>query len=200
MGEVEAEHVPPDDTFDVVVIAASLGGLEAVRVILAGLPEDFRAGIALVLHRAPQGPSPLAAILNGRTRLAVKDAEESDRLRPGVVHLAPPNRHLLINPDGSLSLSDSAKVHFSRPAADRLFESGAASFGGRIIAVVLTGGNDDGAVGVRAVKRMGGRVIAQDQATSEAFRMPHAAIETGCVDLILPLREIAPTLVSMVRG
>jgi two-component system chemotaxis response regulator CheB len=113
----------------------------------------------------------------------------------------PPNRHLLVNPNGTLSLSQSELVHFVRPSADLLFESVAASYKDRAIAVVLTGTGSDGAMGVRAIKKMSGTVIAQDERTSEFFGMPGAAIQSGNVDVILPLDEIAAALVTLVvRG
>jgi hypothetical protein len=129
----------------------------------------------------------MADILSRRTALEVKEAEQGDQLRPGTVHIAPPNRHLLVNPDGTLSLTQSELVHFVRPSADLLFESVAASYKHRAIAVVLTGTGSDGTMGVQAIKKMGGTVIAQDEATSEFFGMPNAAIQTGNVDFVLPL-------------
>ena len=110
------------------------------------------------------------------------------------------NRHLLVNPDGTLSLSQSELVHFLRPSADLLFESLAASYKERAIAVVLTGTGSDGAMGVQAIKKMGGTVIVQDQATAEFPGMPSAAIQTRGVDFILPLGEIAPALLTLVKG
>jgi two-component system chemotaxis response regulator CheB len=183
--------------FEVVVIGASLGGMAALSRVLRDLPADFRAAIAVVLHRSPDGPGLLAEILNKCTPLKVKDASNNDHLDPGTVHIAPAGKHLLINRDESLSLSSSKKIRFARPAVDLLFKSGAMSLGERITAVVLTGGGSDGADGVRAVKRMGGLVIAQDRYTSEAFGMPSAAIATGSVDRILPLGLIADFLVAL---
>jgi two-component system chemotaxis response regulator CheB len=120
-------------------------------------------------------------------------------MRPGTIYIAPPNHHLLIDPDATLSLSQTKLVHFVRPSADLLFESVAASFKERAIAVVLTGTGSDGATGVKAIKQMGGIAIAQDQESSECFGMPGAAIETGAVDWILPLDKIAATLVNLVN-
>jgi two-component system chemotaxis response regulator CheB len=114
------------------------------------------------------------------------------------VFLAPPDRHLLVNANATLSLSRTELVHFVRPSADLLFESLAASFKARALAVVLTGTGSDGALGLRAIKKMGGRVIAQDEHTSEFFGMPDAAIRTGVVDMILPLDQIAPAMLSWV--
>jgi two-component system chemotaxis response regulator CheB len=190
-------NVREADTFPVVVFGASLGGIQALSTIHASLPEEFPAAIAIVQHR-PSEPGLLAEVLSSRSKRPVRDAAEGDRLAPGHVFLAPAGRHLLINRDGTLSLSDSPKVRSSRPAADVLFGSGAESLGGRLIAVVLTGGDGDGSDGVRTVKGMGGRVIAQDEATSQAFSMPRSAMATGCVDFVVPLGEIGPLLARLI--
>src|SRR5260221_5353102 len=181
-------------SFDVVALAASAGGLQALIRVLEGLPADFGAAIVIVQHLDPRHRSLIADIFGRRTALKVKEAEEGDRLSPGMVHTAPPNRHLLVNPDGSLSLSQSELVHFVRPSADLLFESVAASYKDRAIAVVLTGTGADGAMGLRAIKKMGGTVIVQDEKTSEFSGMPSAAIQTGQADFILPLEEIPSAL------
>ncbi len=188
----------PNTAFDVVALAASAGGLRALSQVLSGLPVDFPAAVVIVQHLHPHHRSWLAEILSYRIDLPVKQAEEGDWLRPGAVFIAPPNKHLLVNLDGSLSLSDSAKVHFSRPAANNLFESVAQSFQSRAIAVVLTGKDGDGAQGVQAIKQKGGIVITQDEASSEYFSMPKSAMEMGCVDFTLPLEEIASALVQLV--
>jgi two-component system chemotaxis response regulator CheB len=184
--------------FDVVAFASSAGGLGALSEVLSALPEDFPAAIAVVQHLDPRHRSLMAKILSGRTPLAVKEAEEADRLRPGTVYIAPPDKHLLINSGGTISLTQSEMVHFVRPSADLLFESVAASYKDRVIAVVLTGSGSDGKMGVKAIKKMGGTVIAQDEATSEFFGMPGAAIQSGNVDFVLPLKEIASALVTLV--
>ena len=141
----------------------------------------------------------MAEILARNTSLRVKQAEEGDHLASATVYIAPPNRHLLVNPDGSLSLSQSELVHFVRPSADLLFESVAASYKDRAIAVVLTGTGSDGAMGVQAIKKMGGTVIVQDEKTSEFFGMPSSAIASGNVDFVLPLDEIASALVQLTK-
>ena len=184
--------------FDVVVIASSAGGLNALSKVLSSLPPDFPAAIAVVQHLDPRHRSMMADLLDRRSALRTTEAHEGEHLEPGRVYVAPPNRHLLVNPDGSLSLSQSDLVHFVRPSADLLFESVAASYRERVVAVVLTGSGSDGAMGVEAVKKMGGTVIAQDQDTSEFFGMPHAAIDTGCVDVVLSLEEIPQALVQLV--
>ena len=190
----------PRAAFDIVAVAASAGGLRALRTLLSGLEETFPASIAVVQHLDPRHRSLMADLLSRQSRLPIKQAEEGDRLQPGAVFIAPPDRHLLVNPDGSLTLARTELVHFLRPSADLLFESVAASFKDRAIAVVLTGSGSDGAGGIQAIKKMGGTVIAQDEGTSEFFGMPGAAIHTGGVDFVLPLNEIGPALTQLVRG
>ncbi|HEV8310401.1 MAG TPA: chemotaxis protein CheB [Methylomirabilota bacterium] len=184
--------------FDVVALAASAGGLKALSHLLAALPHDFPASLVVVQHLDPRHRSLMASILARRTPLAVKEAEEGDRLAPATVLIAPPNKHLLVNADGAVILAQTELVHFVRPSADLLFESVAASYRERSIGVVLTGTGSDGTMGVQAIKKMGGTVIAQDEATCEFFGMPNAAIQTGSVDFVLPLDEISSALVTLV--
>ena len=130
----------------------------------------------------------------------VQDAKDGEPLRPGIVFLAPPDRHLKVGPGGILSLDHSEKVHFVRPSAEMLFRSAAESLKSRVIAVVLSGMGSDGESGVRIIKQMGGTVIAQDEETCEQFGMPQAAINTGAVDYVLPLGSITPALVGLVTN
>jgi len=188
----------PNAAFDIVAMAASAGGLTALSQILTALPADFPAAILVVQHLDPRHRSLMAEILSRRTPLKIQEAREGDTLNPGTVYIAPPNRHLLVNIDGTLSLSQSELVHFVRPSADLLFESVAAIYKDRAIAVVLTGTGSDGAMGVQAIKKMGGTVVTQDEKTSEFYGMPSAAIHTGNVDFILPLDEIPSALTTLV--
>lgn len=187
-------------SYDIVALAASAGGLMALSQVLSGLPPDVAATIVVVQHLDPRHRSLMADILSRRTNLPVKEAEEGDHLENGTAYIAPPDRHLLVNADGTLSLSQSELVHFVRPSADLLFESVAASYRDRAIAVVLTGTGSDGAMGVQAIKKMGGTVIVQDEKTSEFFGMPGAAIHTGSADFVLPLEEIASALVTLISS
>ncbi|NET36531.1 MAG: chemotaxis protein CheB [Cyanothece sp. SIO1E1] len=184
--------------FDIVALATSAGGLKALSEVLSNLPADFLASIVVVQHLDPRHRSLMADILSRRTPLSVKQAEAGDYLSAGTVYIAPPNRHLLVNPDRTLSLTQSELVHFVRPSADLLFDSVAASHKDRAIAVVLTGTGSDGAMGVRAIKQMGGTVIVQDAETAEFSGMPSAAMRTGMVDFVLPLPEVAAALVTLV--
>lgn len=183
---------------NIIVITASAGGLNAISEILSKLPSDFPAPIAIAQHLEPNRPSMMAEILNKRSPLFVKQAKAGDKLYPGKVYIAPPNLHLLVNPDSSLSLSHSEKVNFVRPAGDVLFKSVAASFKERCIAVVLTGMDGDGAKGVKEIKRMGGIVVVQDKATCKYPSMPDSAIQTGEVDFIVPLDKIARSLMYLI--
>ena len=181
-------------------MAASAGGIAALTEILAALTGVFPAAVAIVQHRAPRAPSDLAHVLNRRSAMLVTDAKDSELIRPTRAYLAPADHHLLVNADGTFSLTQSAKVHSTRPAAEKLFKSAAKGLKERIIGVILTGADSDGENGVRLVKEMGGMVIAQDEETSEVFGMPTAAIRTVAVDFILPLHQIAPKLISLVGG
>ena len=139
-------------------------------------------------------------VIGRQSPMPVMHAEEGMQLEPDHVFLAPPDRHMLIKRKGTLTLTDSELVNFVRPSADLLLESVAAAYGDRAIAVVLTGSGHDGALGVTAIKQRGGTVVAQDEASSEFFGMPSAAIKTGAVDFVLPLEEIGPTLTALVAA
>ncbi|MBD2040973.1 chemotaxis protein CheB [Microcoleus sp. FACHB-672] len=188
----------PAADFFLIAIGASQGGLKAVSEILSVLPADFPAAITIVQHLSADYPNYMAEILTRRTALRVKPAEDGERLRPGTVYTAVPNKHLIVKADKTLRLSNQPKVNFVRPAANKMFTSVAASFKTRAIAVVLTGNQCDGALGIVAIKKYGGFVIAQDEASCECFSMPKAAIATEKVDLILPLSAIADTLLDLV--
>jgi two-component system chemotaxis response regulator CheB len=186
--------------YDIVALAASAGGLKALTDVLAALPAEFPAAIVVVQHLDPRHRSLMAEILGKRTSMPVKEACEGDMLEPGRIYVAPPNRHLLVNQDRTLSLTQTELVHFVRPSADLLFESAAATFRDKAIAVVLSGSGSDGAMGVKAIKKMGGTVIVQDEKTAEFSGMPEAAVKTGEVDFVLPLNDIAPSLQTLVKA
>ncbi len=198
---VNAAAPPTSGSFPVIAMAASVGGLKALSVILGGLPKDFPASVAIVMHLSPDYKSVLAEILGKRTDLVVKQAQTGDVLCLGCVFVAPPNHHLSVaaNRRLKLSSSDAVKIHYARPSAEPLFASVAAVFKKNAIAVVLTGGDGDGSFGVQIIKQ-GGTVIAQDRPTSEDFSMPKSSIETGDVDFVLPLDAIAPKLIELVTS
>jgi two-component system chemotaxis response regulator CheB len=185
--------------FDVVALAASAGGLNALTHVLGALPSGFPAALLLVQHLDRRHRSLLPELLAPRTRLRGKEAEDGEPIENGHAYTAPPDHHLLVNPDRRISLTQTELVHFVRPSADLLFESVAASFRERAVAVVLSGSGRDGAMGVRAVKKMGGTVIVQEPRSAHFSGMPEAARATGSADFVLPLDEIAPALEKLCR-
>jgi two-component system, chemotaxis family, protein-glutamate methylesterase/glutaminase len=184
--------------YEIVGIAASAGGLSAVTSVLSGLPQNFGAAVLIVQHLDPRHRSLMPQIMSRRTHLPVYSGSEGVEVQQGCVYLAPPDRHMLVNRDHTMSLTQTELVNFVRPSADLLFESMAAAYGERAIAVVLTGTGHDGSMGVTAIKKRGGTVIVQDEASSEFFGMPSSAIKTGTVDFVLALDEISAALQTLV--
>ncbi len=195
-------ETPCDPARCVIAMAASAGGLQALSVILGGLPADFPAAIAIVMHLSPSHKSLLAEILSSRSLLEVRQAKTGDILCHSSVFVAPPNQHMSVVQGGRIELSSSEaeKVHFARPSAEPLFATVAAVYQKHAIAVVLTGGDGDGSFGVQIIKDQGGMVIAQNRPTSQDFSMPETSIKTGDVDFVLPLSEIAPMLIELVSA
>lgn len=187
----------PRPPYDLVAIVASAGGVQAIGTILASLPADFPVPIALVQHRGSDKPEAFACVLSRHSRLPVKLAEAGEPLRPGLVYVAVPTLHLVVQKDRTLALVDGHRVRHVLSSANPLFESAAKVLGNRVIGVVLTGYDSDGTDGVQAIHEAGGIVLAQDRLTSQAFAMPGSAIETGAVDRVLPLGAIGPALVEL---
>ncbi|PRY48969.1 two-component system chemotaxis response regulator CheB [Geodermatophilus tzadiensis] len=179
-----------DHGFDVVALAASAGGVRALRTVVSGLPADFPVPVLVVQHRGAGTPELLSEVLRARAALPVRTAT-SGPLLPGVTVL-PAGTTADLRPDGRLTL----RACPTGRTADDLLTGAAAAFGPRVLAVVLTGRLSDGAAGVRAVRRAGGRVLVQDPDDAEAPGMPSAALATGCVEHILPLDLVAPALVA----
>ena len=174
----------------------SAGGIRAIQVLLGALPADLEACVLVVIHLTPLAPSLLPAILGRGTELQVAPAFDGAPLEPGIVWVAPPDAHLLVDSDETLHLDQSELVHHVRPSADVLLLSLASNHRAPCTAIVLSGTGIDGAAGAAAVKRAGGRVLAQDEATSQYFGMPGAAILAGGVDEVLPLDAIAPAVLQ----
>jgi two-component system, chemotaxis family, protein-glutamate methylesterase/glutaminase len=183
------QSAPPE----LVVIGASRGGLRALSVILEGLPEDFPLPVAVVLHRVADDDHHLDRLLQQHSALPVAEAEDKTPLLPGRIYLAPPDYHLLIDAEG-LALSNDEPVQYSRPSIDVLFESAADILGGRVIGVLLTGANADGAAGLLRLRQRGGLTLVQNPAQAEAPEMPTAAIAAAAATKILKLEDIAPFL------
>jgi two-component system chemotaxis response regulator CheB len=176
--------------YELVVIGASWGGLHAVGTVLDGLGEASRAAIVVGQHRGVAGGERLAPLLQRRTQLPVREAEDKEPLRPGSVYLAPPDYHTLIETDGTIALSTEAAVRHARPSIDVLFQSAAEAYRERCVGVVLTGANEDGAEGLALIKKLGGVAVVQDPRTAERREMPSAALDATGVDVVLPLEEI----------
>jgi hypothetical protein len=170
-----------------------------MREILARLPADFPSPILYLQHLSRSYRSPLVELLQYFTVLKVRWAEQGDRLAAGVVYVCPPGSSLQVTPDGTLTLVPMATSRQALHAADRFLASVAASYGYGAVAIVLSGAGWDGAEGVCAVQEQHGTVLVQDEDSAFVWGMPKAALATGCVDLVMPLREIAPVLVNLVR-
>ncbi|MEW6136551.1 MAG: chemotaxis protein CheB, partial [Bacteroidota bacterium] len=155
-----------------VVIGTSAGGMEALSKLLPAVPSNFKAPILIVQHIAPTSDNFLARHLDSLSQIKVKEANEKEKIKPAIAYVAPPNYHLLVEDDLTLSLTVDEKVNYSRPSIDVLFESAAYAFKGKVIAVVLTGANQDGAAGAALIKKMGGIVIVQDPKTAQVPVMP----------------------------
>jgi two-component system chemotaxis response regulator CheB len=183
--------------YRIVVMAASVGGIQAISKILGDLPAAFPVPLAIVQHRGSSSVSALAEILGRSGVLRVKDAENAERIERGCIYLAPGGVHFSVRADQTVALAATARVRFTRPSADVLFKSAADVYGSDVLAVVLTGSGNDGADGALHVKNAGGTVIAQDQESSQDFSMPAAAIAKGAVDYILPLESIGQRLIEL---
>lgn len=184
--------------FKLVVVGTSAGGLNALKTLLSALPDDFPCPIAVVQHLSPDHSSQLVDILRRQMRLSVATAQNQQRMQSGHVYIAPPDHHLLVSNFGTLRLTQSPKIHFSRPAIDVLFESAAKNYGAEVIAILLTGSNTDGSQGMQAIHKAGGITIVQSPSSAESPRMPQSAIDTTKIDWVLPLDDIAPRLAQLI--
>lgn len=176
--------------FDAVVIGTSAGGLYALTSIFERLPEHFRLPVIVVQHRSKDERNLLEEVLSQKCIINIRQADEKEAIRPGRIYFAPPDYHLLIERNGTFSLTSDRKVNYSRPSIDVLFETAAVVYKHRLLAVILTGANHDGAAGIKLVKKYGGTTIAQDPATAQFPAMPKAAIDTGAIDYVFHLPEI----------
>lgn len=182
-----------------VVMGASAGALEALGRILPSLPADYPVPILLVVHLPPEKDSMLAGLLDAKCQLRVKEAEDKEAAQAGCVYVAPPDYHLLIEKDLIISLSNEEEVQFSRPSIDVLFEAAADSVGAGAVAVVLTGGNEDGARGAQAIMKAGGVVLVQEPQTAYCAAMPEAARSFCPQARVLELDAMASELREVAR-
>lgn len=184
--------------YEAVVIGASAGGMEALKKLLTVLPKSFAAPIIIVQHISPHSDNYLARRLDELCKIHVKEADEKEKVATGTVYIAPPNYHLLIEQDKTLSLSADKKVNFSRPSIDVLFDSAAEVFGKGLIGVILTGANNDGSKGLKKIRDFGGLAIVQEPESAETCSMPKSAIETAGADFILTIEQISKKLIELI--
>lgn len=181
---------------DIIVIGASAGGIEPIRVILGQLPANFPGSVFVVLHTAPDAPGVLDVVFGSNSPLPVTMAENRERIVPGHVYVARPDHHLIIEP-GKVVLSRGPKENRFRPAVDPLFRSAAQTYGPRVVGIILSGGLDDGVSGLWAVKQLGGTTIVQDPHEAAAPSMPHSAMQHVRIDHVVSIRDIAPLLARL---
>ncbi len=185
--------------FDAVVLGVSAGGLDALSVILPGLPPGFALPVIVAQHPHARGSAYLATHLDGRTEVRVKDAEHGEALVPGTVYLAPQDSHILVSPDSRLELSSGKPINGSRPSIDVLFNSAAKVFGERLVGAIMTGASSDGASGLKAIHDHGGFTVVQDPDTAESEFMPRAALRSVSPNRVLELAELGEFLVGLGR-
>jgi two-component system chemotaxis response regulator CheB len=180
--------------YKAIVIGTSHGGPEALRLILTGLKEGFPLPVIVVLHIGDHNNDIFIQHLNDLCALTVKEAEMNEPICPGIIYFAPPNYHLLIEDNETLTLSTTEKVNFSRPSIDVLFESAALVYTKHLIGVILTGANSDGANGLKIIKEFGGTAMVQNPCSSASPAMPRAALKLAKPRFRLKLEEIADQL------
>jgi two-component system chemotaxis response regulator CheB len=190
-----------EQTFLVIALVCSTGGLDALTRVLGPLPTDFPGSVIVLQHIDPKAHSALTEILNRRTELTVLKVTDGLELRPGQVLVAPPGSHTLVTGQGTVALIESGDRPPYRPSADLLLTSLALAVGPRAVAVVLSGHGIDGATGATAIHRFGGVVIASDEASSTEFSMPRATIgRDTALNHVVPLDDIPALLVSLAAG
>jgi two-component system chemotaxis response regulator CheB len=187
-------YITKNHKYKVIIIGASTGGLKAIQPILSALPAEFALSVIVVMHRHKDTDSYLERSLDDSSKMHVKQADEKEEIKAGVVYVAPPNYHLLIEDDGTFSMSVEGAVNYARPSVDVVFESAAEVYGKGLIGVILTGANKDGSLGLKKIKEEGGLAIVQTPETSEAAEMPRAAIAAVNPDYVLPIEKIGPLL------
>lgn len=188
---------PAARAFEMVVIGGSAGGIEALNVLLGGLPLQFAPAVMIVTHLPPDSPSYLVQAFRHRTPLPVVEPDAGERILPGRVHVAPPGYHMMVEVDRTVALSTEAAVRFSRPSIDVLFESAAAVYRERLLAILLSGANDDGAKGLQRVRAYGGLAWVQAPDTASSPEMPRAAIDRGAADAIFSPQTMAARLAAL---
>lgn len=183
--------------YEAIVIGVSSGGMNALKIISSTLPAHFNLPIIIVQHLSAHSDSHWIKLLNEKSRLNVKEADEKEKIEKGNIYIAPPNYHLLIEKDKTFSLTIDERVNFARPSIDVLFESAAEAYKNKLIGIVLTGSNSDGTKGIKRIKDYGGLAIIQDPNTADSEYMPKSAIAAIKPDYIVSLEEIVELLIKI---
>jgi two-component system, chemotaxis family, protein-glutamate methylesterase/glutaminase len=183
--------------YEAIVIGVSSGGMNAMKIMFSLFPENFNLPVIIVQHLSSRSDSQWIKVLNERSNLHIKEADEKEKIEKGIVYIAPPNYHLLIEKNRTFSLTIDEKVNYARPSIDVLFESAAEVFKNKLIGIVLTGANNDGTIGIRKIKESGGLVIIQDPETAESPYMPASALSAVKPDYILDLDDIIKLLIKI---
>ncbi|MCK4957577.1 MAG: chemotaxis protein CheB [Candidatus Cloacimonetes bacterium] len=176
--------------FKFMVIGVSAGGMEALSKLLPSFPKNFPLPIVIIQHLHKNCTGYYIEYYNEKCALFVKEAKHYEKIEAGNIYFAPPDYHLLIEENKTLSLTIDEKVNYSRPSIDVLFESAAEVFQEKLIGIILTGANSDGTEGMKIIKQNGGLTIAQNPLEAEFPIMPQSAIDSGSIDLILTLQEM----------
>jgi two-component system chemotaxis response regulator CheB len=182
---------------EAIVIGASAGGVEALGLILPALPAKFGPSLLIVLHLPRERPSLLVEIYEKRCALPIREADDKEPIEPGTVYFAPPDYHMLVERNRQIALSTDEPVHFSRPSVDVLFESAADVYADRLLGVILTGANQDGAAGLHAIHRAGGVTVVQQPDSAKVPLMVVSALQRNPADFVLSLPQIAELLVGL---
>lgn len=185
---------------DAVVIGASAGGIDALSALLPALRVGTAAAVLVVLHTPRQRPSLLADILKHKCALPVREAVDKEPVEAGTVYLAPPDYHLLVDAGPCIALSIDEPIHYSRPSIDPLFESAADVYRQRLLGIILSGANDDGASGLAAVHRAGGMTWVQDPVTAPSPTMIRAALALTPSATVLTLAQMCKQLSALRRA
>ena len=183
--------------YEAIVIGVSSGGMNALKFIFSALPAGFRLPIIIVQHISAHSDNEWINILNDKSNLTIKEADEKEKIEIGNVYIAPANYHLLIENDKTFSLTIDEYVNFARPSIDVLFESAADAYKNKLIGVILTGSNNDGTKGIKRIKELGGMAIIQDPEIAESSIMPASAIAAIQPDYILSLEKIVQLLIKI---
>ncbi len=183
--------------YEAIVVGVSSGGMNAMKIMFSLFPKNFNLPVIIVQHLSSRSDSQWIKVLNDKSNLLIKEADEKEKIEKGIVYIAPPNYHLLIEKNRTFSLTIDEKVNYARPSIDVLFESATEVFKNKLIGIVLTGANNDGTNGIKKVKESGGLVIIQDPETAESPYMPASALSAVKPDYVLDLEDILKLLIKI---